>query len=148
MNDLPASEPHEVFTAPWVLAWADEIRGSDAYRKAAASWEGSLALAMTDLGDGHDGERGVYLDLWHGECRAARVAGEGDLDTTDYVLAADLSTWKRVLQRELDPILGLMTGKLKLRRGSVTQLTPYLNASKELVLAATRVPSTFPGDDA
>ena len=44
--------------------------------------------------------------------------------------------------------MGLMTGKLKLRRGSVAQLTPYMNASKELVLAATRVPSTFPGADA
>lgn len=145
MDDaLPPSDAHEVFTAPWVDAWADEIRTSDSYRQAAATWEGSVALAMSDLHGAGSGERGVFLDLWHGDCREARVASDDDLQQADFVLAADLDVWRRVLARDLDPILGLMTGKLKLRRGSLAQLTPQMNASKELVLAATRVSSTFP----
>ena len=152
MTELPtgaSSEPHEVFSEPWVSAWADEIRGSDAYRQAAATWEGSVALAMSVLGDAErgadrSGERGVFLDLWHGECRDARVASDADLEQADFVLAADLDVWRRVLARDLDPIMGLMTGKLKLRRGSLAKLTPQMNASKELVLAATRVATAFP----
>lgn len=138
-------DAHEVFSESWVSAWTDEIRGSDAYRQAAATWEGSVALAMNVPGGGEPGgERGVFLDLWHGECRDARVASDADLEQADIVLAADLDVWRRVLARDLDPIMGLMTGKLKLRRGSLAKLTPQMNASKELVLAATRVPSTFP----
>lgn len=139
------SDTHEVFSEPWVSAWADEIRRSEAYRQAAATWEGSVALAMDVPGDGdRSGERGVFLDLCHGECRDARVASDEDLEQADFVLAADLDVWRRVLARDLDPIMGLMTGKLKLRRGSLAKLTPQMNASKELVLAATRVPMAFP----
>ncbi len=39
---------HEVFTEPWARAWAGELRSSDAYRRAARTWEGSLLLEMTD----------------------------------------------------------------------------------------------------
>lgn len=141
------SDGHEVFTEPWVAAWADEIRGSDAYRQAAATWEGSVALAMNVASaDEGNSERGVFLDLWHGECREARVASDDDLKQADFVLAANLDVWRRVLARDLDPIMGLMTGKVKLRKGSLAKLTPQINASKELVLAATRVPSSFPED--
>lgn len=31
---------HEVFTEPWARSWAGELRGSDAYRRAARRWEG------------------------------------------------------------------------------------------------------------
>lgn len=136
-----SSDVHEVFTASWVDAWAGEIRGSDAYRQAAATWEGSVALAMSGL---DSGERRVFLDLWHGDCREARVASEAELEQADFVLAADVAVWRRILARDLDPIMGLMTGKVKLRRGSLAKLTPQMNASKEMVLAATRVPSSFP----
>ena len=32
----------EVFSEEWIRSWADELRSSDAYRDAAATWEGSL----------------------------------------------------------------------------------------------------------
>ena len=144
MSEPTSTPTHEVFTDAWVDAWVAEIRTSDSYRQAAGTWEGSVALATVGLGGGEASERGVYLDLWHGECREARVASDDDLQQADFVLAADLDVWRRVLARDLDPIMGLMTGKLKLRRGSLAKLTPQMNASKELVLAATRVPSSFP----
>ncbi|MEM9553485.1 MAG: SCP2 sterol-binding domain-containing protein [Acidobacteriota bacterium] len=140
---------HEVFTQPWVDAWADEIARSQEYRQAAASWEGPLALALTDADGGV--ARAVRLDLWHGSCRDARALAGDDiapaLDATDYVLQADLATWRRVLAGELEPIFGLMSGKLKLTRGQLPKLLPYVTASKELVAAAGRVPSRFPHDD-
>jgi putative sterol carrier protein len=138
---MSESTQHDVFTEPWVAAWVTEIEASDTYRTAAATWEGSVALEATDAG-GH--RRAVFLDLWHGSCRAARVASDGDLERADYVLSADLETWRRVLAGELEPILGLMTGKVKLRRGQLARLTPYMQASKELVACATRVASHIP----
>ena len=132
---------HDVFTSPWVEAWVGEIRSSETYRRAAAGWEGSLALEL--LGDE---SRAVLLDLWHGECRSGRVASAEELTSADYVLAAELATWKRVLGGEIEPIFGLMSGKLKLRRGNLAKLTPYVTASKELVAAAARVPTHFPDE--
>ena len=48
-----------------------------------------------------------------------------------------------MLQGELEPLFGIMSGKLQLRRGSLVRLTPYINAARELVRAAARVDTTF-----
>jgi ribonucleoside-diphosphate reductase beta chain len=138
----------EVFTEPWVHSWADELESSSDYRRAAAKWEGSLMLEMTaDLELGVGESRGVFLDLWHGDCREARVAEGDDRAAADYVICAGAGIWKRVLGGELEPLVGLMTGKLELARGSLLRLTPYARASRELVRAATRVASHFPYEE-
>ncbi|MEM1181354.1 MAG: SCP2 sterol-binding domain-containing protein [Acidobacteriota bacterium] len=131
-----------VFSDAWADQWADEIRKSEAYRKASETWEGSISLEVA--GDGDSTPAAVFVDLWRGECRAARAATPEDLEAADYALRASLETWQRVLDGALEPILGLMSGKLKLRKGSLAALTPYMQASKELVAAAARVDSTFP----
>ncbi|MEM7355354.1 MAG: SCP2 sterol-binding domain-containing protein [Acidobacteriota bacterium] len=134
---------HQVFTESWAQAWAEELRTSDAYRTAATTWEGSIVLEMA--GDAATA-RSVFVNLWHGECRDARAASETDREQADYLIRADSAIWKRVLAGDLEPIFGLMSGKLKLVRGSLAKLTPYMAASRELVQAAARVESAFPDD--
>lgn len=139
----------EVFTQRWAQAWADELRASLEYRRAALKWEGSLLLEMAaDPASGVAGERAVFLDLWHGDCRGARVPDDEDREQATYVIRAAARVWKRVLRGEIEPLLGLMTGKLELRRGSLARLTPYAKASKELLAAATRIDSHFPNEPA
>ena len=48
------------------------------------------------------------------------------------MLRASTTTWKRVLDGQLEPIFGLMSGQLKLGRGNLAKLTPYMNARKNL----------------
>ena len=138
----------EVFTGAWAEAWCEQINESDAYREAAADWEGEIVLRVTaDPAFGLPEPRAVRVDLWHGECRgASATAADGPADEHDapYVLEADPYSWKRVLDGELDPIAGLMRGKLKLRRGSVVELARYVKAAKELVRAAGRVEASYP----
>ena len=131
-----------IFSQTWVDAWARELAASAPYRQAAQTWEGSVLLETPE--DGDSPWQAVFLDLWHGECREAKTAAEADRDRADYVLSASLPIWRRVLEGELEPILAIMTGKIKLARGSIARLTPYMAASKELVAAASRVDSWFP----
>ncbi len=139
---------HEVFTDSWAQAWAHEIAASEAYRKAAASWKGTMTLELGSAfaSAGVEAQRAVFVDLLHGGVRVARVATDDDLEQADFALRAELAIWRKVLDGKLDPILGLMSGKLKLRRGSLGALTPYMKASKELVACAARVDSSFPDD--
>lgn len=127
----------EIFTAPWVDAWARELAVSPAYRRAAADWEGSLCLIWT--GAGSETERRVFLDLWHGDCRQARVAARGDAAGADFVLRASAETWQRLLDGGLDPIWALMGGKIRIERGRLSELMPHARAAKELILAARRI---------
>ena len=64
----------EVFSAAWADEWARLLNQSAAYRAAAAAWEGSIALVMTQSSAAEAERRAVFADLWHGECRTARVA--------------------------------------------------------------------------
>lgn len=138
---------YAAFSHDWVLRWREELRSSDTYRAAAATWEGSLVLAMTSGGEGEI-EQAVFLDLWHGECRDARLASEDDRAQADFVITAPTGTWKRVLDGELESIFALMSGKLKLERGSLAKLAPQAAAARELVSAAARIDTVFPTSEA
>ncbi|MEM7049626.1 MAG: SCP2 sterol-binding domain-containing protein [Acidobacteriota bacterium] len=126
----------DVFSQAWIAEWGDELNSSDAYRAAAAAWEGSILFIMA-LPTGE--ERLAFLDLWHGDCRAARVASQQDTGDAAFILRATDHDWQRVLSGDIEPIWAMMSGKLKLERGRTAQLVPHAKAAQELVAAARRV---------
>lgn len=132
----------DVFSEPWASAFGEALNQSEAYREAATTWEGPLVLAMGGKDDVPD--RAVFLDLWHGTCRDARVATAEDLEAADFVIHTDRDTWRKVLAGGLEPIWGLMSGQLKLTRGSIASLVPYGAASKQLVASAAGLDNHFP----
>jgi putative sterol carrier protein len=137
---------HEAFTPEWAAAWQDALQASEGYRRAAATWEGAVALVMhADPALGVAERRAVWLDLWHGECRAARLATEEDLLTAAYVIEAGAPIWRDLLDGRTSPVMALMTGKLSLTRGNLAALIPYAGAANELVAVASRINTTFPG---
>jgi putative sterol carrier protein len=135
----------ELFGEEWARAWGEELARSETYRTAAARWEGSMVFGMNpDAALGVTSPRRVFLDLWHGHCRAARAAGEEDLAVARYVIAAGAAVWMEVLEGRIEPLRAFMSGKLELARGSVARLIPYVTAARELLAAARRVPTDFP----
>ena len=54
---------------------------------------------------------------------------------------------RQVLTGQTPPLMAIMTGKLRLTKGSIMELLPYVAAAKELVLAAATVESTFPEEE-
>lgn len=137
---------YEAFTPEWATAWHAALDSSEAYRRAAATWEGAVALVMhPDPALGVPARRAVFLDLWHGACRAARPASEADLAAAAYVIEANAGVWRDLLDGRTSPIMALMTGKLSLTRGNLASLLPYAGAANELVSVATRLRTTFPG---
>lgn len=136
--------PYEMFTPEWAAAWGRQINASDAYRLAAQTWKWPVVLTMKEDPAVGLPERSIFLDLLKGECRETRSASAEDFETTPFVLTADPKTWKQVLDGELEPIPGIMRGRIRLTKGSLATLLPYVLAAKELVSAATRVETLFP----
>ena len=135
----------EIFTDKWARSWGRKINENSAYRRAAANWEGAMVLVMAaDTGWGIENERAVIADLWHGECRGATAASDDDMKAAPFIIRAAPATWKDVMAGRIDPIFGLLRGKLKLARGSVFALVPYAVAAKELVVSATQVDTAYP----
>ena len=137
---------HPMFSDAWARACAQELNSREGYRQAGADWEGSVVLLMTaDSDENESVERRVLLDLFRGECREARQASREDEAPARYVLAGSAKTWTQVLTGHLPPVMGLLTGKLTLSKGSLLELMPHVALARELVAAAAAVETEFPG---
>lgn len=135
----------KVFSDDWATAWADALNSSEDYRNAAAKWEGAIVIVMgADSAMGIPEKMAVYVDLWHGECREARVASEEDFEVAPYIISATPENWRSILKGNLDPIHALVGGKLQLEKGNMISMLPYVKAAKELVIIAARVETEFP----
>ena len=51
--------------------------------------------------------------------------------------------WKEVIQGNLDPIEGMMEGKLTLSRGDLPTIVRFIESSRKLVVSASKVPREF-----
>jgi putative sterol carrier protein len=134
----------EAFTVVWAEHCAEAIRSSVSYRETAAEWEGDLIFVMRRKPPAED--RAVYFDLWHGDCREARLATESDLATARFVIEGSEQSWAQALGGRLAPLLALMTGRMKLTRGNLGELAPYALAARDLLAAVSGLGAEFPGE--
>lgn len=134
---------HIAFSDSWARACAGAINASAAYRQAAQTWEGAIMLVMLPEQPAGS-ELRIWLDLWHGECRAARAATPADEPAARYVLTGSRGIWRQVLEGRVAPLMALMTGKLTVAKGSLAELIPHVASAKELVIAVSSIPAAWP----
>lgn len=122
----------------WGKGFCQELNKSEAYKKAAETWEGDFVFIM-EPDDTLDEEKRLYVDLWHGDCRGARTCGP-DKEAA-FIMSGPYANWVKVAKKELDPIQGLMTGKFKLD-GDMAKIMRATKAAVELVNCVTKVEGT------
>lgn len=131
-----------LFSAAWAAELERELTGSEEYRRAAASWRGSLAFVLEPTPElGYPSGRSVFLDLLHGSPRAVRMALPGDLESAAFQLSGTGRVWHDLLEGRLEAATALTGGRLRLTRGSLFQLLPHLGAARALLECARRVGS-------
>ena len=133
-------------TQEWFDAFVVEINASDEYRVAAAEWEGDIAfLIQAEPDKGVPADVWGWLDLQRGRCLGGGVVDEDRAATAAYTITAPYTRWKDVLQDELDPIKGMMQGKLKVR-GDLPTIVRQVRAATELVRLTGLVRTEFPDE--
>ena len=66
---------YEWFTDEWARAWGEQLSNSEAWKAAAEKWVWPIALSIQANPELNiPEERAIFLDLFQGECRAARAA--------------------------------------------------------------------------
>lgn len=134
----------KVFSPEWIAAFESELQGDAEYTKAGKGWEGAVALhilADPDIGLAEDSW--LLLDLHDGVCRSIKAVSPAEGEAAPYIISGRYPSWKQVLLKELGPVKGMMTGKLKLVKGSLGNITRYLKATQVIVESATRVDTEF-----
>lgn len=89
--------------------WADQLstalNGNEAFAKAAAGQRAKLQQVI----DGPDGEIRYWISIED----ATITMGLGDLENADATITQSYETAVKLAHRELSPVTGFMTGKIK-----------------------------------
>ena len=136
---------HDFPSSDWCTAYKAAINANLAYRQAGKDWtHGVVAMVVkADAALGIPNDQGMWLDVAQGECRDCRLVSASEAQGASFVIVADHAKWKSVIKKELDPIKGMMQGKLKLTKGHMPTIVKYVTASRELVESTSRVATKF-----
>jgi putative sterol carrier protein len=127
----------------WIVAYKDAINSNAAYKIAGADWtHGVVALVAKAQPPVLPEDVGIWLDLEKGVCRAAKLVTVEEAAKAPFCITGEYARWKQVMRKELDPIKGMMQGKLKLK-GDLPTIVRAVKASQELVNSCGLVDTTF-----
>jgi putative sterol carrier protein len=139
-------EKIKAFGPEFAAAFKDEINRSAVYRQAARGWKWTVGLVVEAEPDlNFPDSTGLFMDLHDGEARDIRVVSADEAGRCDIVITAPYSRWKQVMKKELDPVKGMMQGRLKLK-GDLPTIVRYTKASQEMTECTTRIPVEFPDE--
>jgi len=130
----------------WFQDFIARINASEEYRKAAETWEGDVAFVVEAEPDKRvPADVWALLDLWHGECRGGGVIDQERGAAARYVIRAPYSRWKEFIRGTLEPVRGMMQGKLKLQ-GDLATIVRNVQAASALVRIVGQVDTVFPDE--
>lgn len=125
----------------WTLAFKDKLNGNPTYADVAKNWEGDM-IFQVEWPDGRPPAL-LYMDLWHGQCRDAFEVTPDKTVTPAFRLTASLSNFIKVIKGELDPMQGMVTGKVKVQ-GNMVMMMKNIPTVLEFVKTAKQIETDFP----
>ena len=125
----------------WIKVFMEQLNANKSYEEAAKTWEGDFLFVIGSDAELKDPAT-YYVDLWHGKCRGVALLKPGEDRKAAFIYTGPYSNWKKLINKQIDPIQGLLTGKFKLQ-GDMAKVLRAVRAAKELVETAGKVPTEF-----
>lgn len=139
-------KPFIYFTPEWADVYEKKIQEDAGYREAAKNWEGSVTLHVEQKPElGVDMDIYLLMDLWHGRCRSLRLVPREAGEKADFVISGSLERWISVGKKELDPVKGMMQGKLRLK-GDLPTIVRNVKAAVSLVDLSAQMGGRYPDE--
>jgi putative sterol carrier protein len=99
-------------SADWLEALHEKLNGDARYGEIARHWEGDLRFEIQPGGN-LKSTVGMYLDLWHGKCRAVEYNATSPRADARFTLRAEYGNFTEILLGKLDPMTAMLTNRLK-----------------------------------
>jgi putative sterol carrier protein len=131
------------FSEEWIKAYVNALNNNSEYERSARDWEGDFIFEIRPDGKTIKEPVRIYIDLYHGKVRNARIALPDD--TAEYKYSSTLENWEKLLSNQIGPIKGIISRKFDLD-GNFVKVMRYLKAAQELV-NTTRDVNTFFQDE-
>ena len=129
----------------WLDGFSAHLNSNPNYARIASRWEGDIVFEIKAEGPLEKDVR-IYLDLWHGSCREARIlAADEEIDPA-FTLTAPYHNFARIVKGEIDAMQALLTRKL-LVKGSMGYMMRNVPTVLEFVNCAIAVTEKVLGDE-
>lgn len=129
----------------WLDAFSTQLNSSENYGRIASKWEGDIVFEINAEGPLEEDTR-IYLDLWHGQCREARVLGPDEEIDPAFTLTAPYHNFAKIVKGEIDAMQALLTRKLMVK-GSMGYMMRNVPTVLEFVNCAIAVTDKVLGDE-
>ncbi|MBD3350306.1 MAG: hypothetical protein GF364_02360 [Candidatus Lokiarchaeota archaeon] len=129
-------------TQEWADAFKDCLNNNPNYKKSAETWEGALILIFKAEDVRLKEDVRLWMDLYHGECRAARFLEPGEEIEHEFEISAKETFWHDLINDKEDPSRAMMSGKIKLK-GNMTKLMRYPKAAAYIIKYMKRLLSDW-----
>jgi putative sterol carrier protein len=101
-------------TIEWLKEFENKLNSDDHYAQVAKNWEGDMYFIIEPEGNLKT-QTVMYLDLWHGRCRATEMVTDVAAHAPAFTLKAGYVNFAKVLKGELDPMQAMLTRKLDVK---------------------------------
>jgi putative sterol carrier protein len=125
----------------WIKELSRQLNESKDYERAGKDWEGDFIFVI-EPDESHPNHAYFFLGLLHGKSPDAALVASENERKAEFKIRARYSAWRKVIEGKLDPIQGMMTGKLKLE-GDLLKVMRHPKAAKEMVACCSKVPTDF-----
>lgn len=85
----------------------------------------------------------IKLYLNNGKCDKVEFFPEASKADAPYVLEGNYNTWKSVVQGTMDVVSAVLSGNIRLAKGSLFDLARYTNAFVQLAKISTTINTKF-----
>jgi putative sterol carrier protein len=125
----------------WIKELGHLLNDSPSYERSARNWEGDFIFVI-EPDEGYPDTAYLFLGLLHGKSTAAEITTE-DGHEVEFTIRAPFSTWRQVIEGQLEPIQGLMMRQLRLE-GNMRKILRYPRAALEIVSCCALIPTAWP----
>ena len=114
---MPAIFP----SVEWLKEFETKLNSDEHYAQVARNWEGDMYFIIEPEGN-LKAQTVMYLDLWHGKCRATEMVADIAQHSPAFTLKAGYVNLAKVLKGELDPMQAMLTRKLDVKGNMVVMM--------------------------
>ncbi|HET9905610.1 MAG TPA: SCP2 sterol-binding domain-containing protein [Anaerolineales bacterium] len=122
----------------WLKELETKLNSDQRYAEIARNWEGDL-LFYIEPADNLKEQLTIYLDLWHGKCRAVKYNPQPESFTSPaFALTSTYKDITAILSGTLNPLTAMMTSKLRVQ-GSMGYMLRNIPTVLDFVRCAREV---------
>jgi len=121
----------------WLQEFEKKLNSDERYAQIAKNWEGDMYFVIEPDGN-LDAQVVMYLDLWHGQCRATEIVENINSYNPAFTLKAGYGNFAKVLLGQMDPMQAMLTRKLDVK-GNMAQMMRNVPTILDFVRCAREI---------